>query len=84
MKILGKEYKVVFLDSISMNGLCGQAIRDMAILKINKSITKEQQEETLIHEVLHIIDSELVLDLTEEDVSRLAVGLYSAGGRIKA
>ena len=53
------------------------------LIVINREQGKQQLEETLLHEVLHVIDDELKLGLAEEQITRLAVGIYSAGYRRK-
>jgi Zn-dependent peptidase ImmA (M78 family) len=80
MTILGKKYKIKYLDDDTMDGY-GSIQRGRGIILINKSKTPDQQAETLLHEVIHAVDQELMIGLEEADVARLAVGLYSAGLR---
>lgn len=77
--ILGKTYEVVKSDDIAIGGYMGLSNQYTQKIAIANNISKDQEEETLIHEVIHIIDMELSLGLSEETVARLAVGLYSAG-----
>jgi peptidyl-tRNA hydrolase len=63
--ILGKPYKISYLDDIEMQGNMGTARRADQDIRINKQNGIEQIEETLL----------------EETVARLAVGIYSAGYR---
>lgn len=79
MIILGKQYRVDYVKSNDISGMFGSAKRSDALIRINSEISQEQQEETLLHEVIHIVDEELKLDMTEDQIHRLAVGLYSAG-----
>lgn len=81
--ILGKPYKIQYMDDINMQGMIGSAKRTKQAINISTEQAKEMAEETLLHEVVHIIDGELILGLSEETVTRLAVGLYSAGYRFK-
>ena len=81
--ILGKNYSVVLTDDIGSAGNLGNAKRAKQVITLNSEICAPQQlEETLLHEVIHIIDGELVLGLPEETIARLSVGIYSAGYRI--
>lgn len=80
--ILGKEYTIRYVPSLDMSGDMGDCCRTKATIRISKDISKEQQDDTLIHEVLHILSDELVLNLPEETVGRLAVALYSLGVRL--
>lgn len=78
--ILGKRYEIQHCDSVQMGGVMGSANRTKQVIKVNViDYAPEQTGETLLHEVLHIISDELVLELPEETIARLAVGLYSAG-----
>jgi len=81
MTILGKKYTISYVKSNDINGSFGAAKRSDALIRINSEVSQEQQEETLLHEVMHIVDEELLLDLKEDQIHRLAVGVYSAGYR---
>jgi Zn-dependent peptidase ImmA (M78 family) len=81
MIILGKRYKIKYLDDDTMQSGYGSMQRAHGIILINKDTTEDQQAETLLHEVIHAVDEELKIGLEENDVARLAVGLYSAGLR---
>lgn len=82
IKILGKEYKIEYVDNKTLGGNFGDCNTANAYIRINKDITKQQQEDTLLHEVIHIISDELTLELTEGQVGRLATILYSIGVRV--
>jgi len=77
--ILGKPYEVEYLDDMMMQQMQGYAQRGAGRIAINSTTAPDQQADTLLHEILHIIDKELVLDLNEATIARLAVGLHSAG-----
>lgn len=79
--ILGKTYKIDMVDDQGIPGYMGRANRQYQRIVLSKSNAPEQLEDTLLHEVIHIIDSELAIGLTEENVQRLACGLHSAGYR---
>ena len=76
--ILGKQYDVIEVSEARSGGNLGSASQSYQTIMVNKSIGKDQKKETLLHEVIHIIDQELKIGLSEENVCRLAVGLYSA------
>jgi len=82
--ILGKKYTISELPDATMQGLLGSAKRTAQTINISSDQEIESKDETLLHEVIHIIDGELRLELSEDTVARLAVGLYSAGYRIGA
>ena len=84
MTILGKPYEIRNTDDIGAAGNLGSAKRSKQVILLNTEMcAPDQLAETLLHEVIHIIDGELVLELDEATVARLAVGIYSAGYRLK-
>jgi hypothetical protein len=80
--VLGKPYTILKQATDEGNGVMGSANSARQVINIVQGYGKEQTEETLLHEVVHIVSNELALDLAEEDVRRLAVGLYSAGIKV--
>jgi hypothetical protein len=80
--ILGKVYNVQYLPDDMMQGYTGTAKRTRQQINIAINQGNDSMHETLLHEVIHIIDGELKLELSEETIARLAVGIYSAGYRI--
>lgn len=83
VNILSKPYEIVYAkDAQVASSLMGSCNRSMQRIMIVGDIGKEQIEDTLIHEVLHIIGNELGIGIKEADIMRMAVGLYSAGVRI--
>ena len=82
IKILGKDYKVEYVDANALGGAYGDCCTKQAYIRINKETTKQHQEDTLLHEVIHIISEEVDLELTEPQTRRLATILYSIGVRV--
>lgn len=80
--VLGKPYTVKRMAEVDANGMLGAACRSAQRINLNKEQADDQLRETLLHEVIHIVNDELLIGLSEEDVSRLSVGLYSAGCRV--
>lgn len=80
--ILGKEYTLRYTDNIGTCGNMGNADRSRQFINVNAAdLAPQQIESTVMHEIIHMIDHELKLGLSEEDISRLEVGIYSAGYR---
>jgi len=77
--VLGKPYSIEYraMDD------AGFLEHNIQKIYVNNTHGVDQQAETLLHEVLHAISNELRLDLPEKTVARLAVGIYSAGYRLK-
>jgi hypothetical protein len=82
--ILGKKYSVVMTDDVGSGGNLGNSKRSKQVITLNgEQCAPEQLEETLLHEVIHMVDGELAMGLPEETIARLSVGIYSAGYRYK-
>ena len=80
--ILGKEYIVRYTDNIGTCGNMGNADRSRQFINVNAAdLAPQQIESTVLHEAIHMISNELKMNMSEEDVSRLEVGIYSAGYR---
>ena len=63
LKIGGHTYRIIF-DQVSTAGTsqghsCGQLSRSKGTISINATLMQSEKEETLIHEILHGINSEL-------------------------
>jgi len=79
--ILGKPYSVTYHSDTDMLSMLGSSNRTAASIRISKEMCPDQMDETLLHEVLHIISLELMLKFDEETIARIAVGIHSAGYR---
>ena len=83
LKILGKTYTVVYEGSPYFEpdvqpevkwGMCdhtGQKIH------LYSGQMEEMMLETLLHETIHVIEGDMQMKFTEEDVSRLAAGMQA-------
>lgn len=83
ISVLAKTYQLIEVKENASFGFSGSANSTKLVVSVNAELPKEQYEDTLLHEIVHVIDHELNLGLTEETVARLAVGLYSAGCRVR-
>lgn len=77
--ILGKPYAIEVCEERHMDGLLGSASHAHGIIRISTNQSPDMMDETLLHEIIHMVDNELKLGFDEPTVCRLAVGLYSAG-----
>jgi len=81
IKLFGKTYSVKFVDSKdrSMGGddgrYCGRAIHDAQQILIRDGMASEQELDTLLHEVAHIIEVNLGMELPEEKITLWATAL---------
>jgi hypothetical protein len=83
VSILGQRYTLKYETNETMEGDMGACMPRKMWIKINKTIAKVQQEETLIHEVLHCISDELLLGLDEGTIQRIAAGMHSCGCKVR-
>ena len=86
INVLGKFYKLIETDCPACNDTYAgstQRMKQTITVQKGENLAPDQYDETILHEVIHVVDEELKIGLTEESVARLAVGLYSAGCRVK-
>jgi len=76
IKILGLDYDIKFAENENIDGLYGEIIHKKNLIRLNKEYSLERQKESLLHEVGHAINVELILKLNEDTISRLSKGLY--------
>jgi hypothetical protein len=82
IEILGKPYRLIEIEASSAPDFAGSNNRDAQTITVVKGLVKEARADTILHEALHIISSELCLGLAEDQIGRLACGLFSAGCRV--
>lgn len=77
MQILSKQYKIEKVQNNEFSDLTiGRVNTKTGIIYIDESLNQDIKDETLLHEVLHVIDDNLKLNLSEEQIIRLSTGLY--------
>lgn len=74
IKILGYEHSVEFLERL---GGGGRAILGWQSIELDAGLCDEQLNSTLLHEVIEQINSHLHLDLSEQQICGVEVGIYS-------
>ena len=83
IKVAGHEYKIIWDDKYLTNeGYVGLSIHNQLLIYMckryrGKKLSKTVIEETLLHEILHCVDTMYNNhSLGEETVDRLSEGLY--------
>lgn len=75
--VLGKTYKIRFVKNKQMDeqeyGLVD--FNSMGIL-VNRERGKDHQKDTVIHEIIHALDEDLAMGLTEKQVRNLGCGFF--------
>ena len=84
LSILGKPYEIKWSDELEVTGLLGACSQSKQVIWLSTQVGPAQLQDTALHEVLHIVSEELKLGIDEENICRLACGLYSAGVRLEA
>lgn len=74
LKIGGHLYTIKFVDGIGMT--VGDVGVDNNIIRITKNLVKDQQEVTLLHEIIHALSGCYGLNLSEQVVAVLGEGLF--------
>jgi hypothetical protein len=77
LKICGFTFNVVYKDAIveEGNSCLGVCKSDSNTIEIRNGITKQRENEVILHESLHSISDIMNLDLTDNQVNALGVML---------
>jgi len=75
LSILGKPFTVT-LDP-SLEGCIGECDTFHQTIKVNPSLPEATLQDTLLHEVIHAVEEQLHLRMTEKQVFALAAGLFA-------
>ena len=78
LHIMGIDYSVT-VGNIKQEGWTCFGLADLANCHIvlNKVLSTGQKEESLLHEIVHIVSSRLGAGLSEKQVILVAAGLYA-------
>ena len=77
VRVAGTIYDIKLDPELNNQGLLGEANFNTQIISINSLYPKEQQEATLLHEVIHVVNYTYNAGLDEDQVEKLARGLYA-------
>jgi hypothetical protein len=77
VRINGKDFKVEYLkEEETMPVADGFNFPRKSLIKISKKLSREQKLDTLLHEVIHVIDYDCQLELSERQVHVLGTQLF--------
>lgn len=76
-------YDVQVLDRIDQEDSAGEhdSLSTPATIKVKASLPADWRWQTFFHELLHMVEEEQFIDLTEDQVERIALGLYACWKR---
>lgn len=77
VRILGKEYSVVYVPKEELPNDHGECFDEALLIKVRKDIAKENQKDTLLHEIIHAIDTAMDIEMSERQVRTVATGLLA-------
>jgi len=78
MRILGKEFKLEFVDgSVFTPDNMGMMEFKNQRISIIGGMPNDNTQETILHEIIHIVDESFSLELGEKKVNALSSALYS-------
>lgn len=77
VNVLGKTYAIEWPPHIydDAGEQSGTSSARHQVIKVATSHHPEQQQDTLLHEIVHAVDEEMGTKLEEEQVARLSTGL---------
>jgi len=78
VKVGGMTYTVLYKSDVNIDGVkrYDTCDRENMVIEIRDSMNKPLTDLTLIHEIVHAIDFEYCIDMTESQVEQMANGLY--------
>ena len=73
-KVVGKRYAIQYLEDIGTQGDCNN---QKQVIRVEKGNALEQEQDTVLHEILHAVDYAMQTKLKEAQVAALATGLLA-------
>jgi hypothetical protein len=77
VRILGKHYKIEPMNSHAQDGEFGACNYAYQLLEYNQKLCIDELKDTILHEMVHVLDHGMQLQLKEEQVHAVATGLYA-------
>ena len=75
VRVMGKVYSITYIensDAIESNGVCKN---DTLSILIADELPPDEERDTLLHEIVHAVDNQISIGLTEKKVRQIATGL---------
>ena len=77
VRILGKYYKIEPLPEHAIDGEFGACNYAFQLIEFNQKLALDEQKDTILHEMIHVLDHGMQLGLKEEQVHAIATGVYA-------
>ena len=75
--ILGKTFKIKEVDRVLDSANAGHVRYDKQSIVVARDQHVEQMQDTLLHEIVHVVDNLMETEMTERQVACLATGLLA-------
>ena len=77
------DYVVEIVDRVDDQDSAGEhdSLASPATIKVKAALPPHWRWQTFWHELIHMLEEESLVDLTEDEVERLAIGLYACWKR---
>jgi hypothetical protein len=76
VRIGGKDYDIIKTNLAFTDSLQGQISYGELKIRLEESLPKQNEEEVLLHEIIHGVFNHMCIEQDEELVTKLANGLY--------
>ena len=78
LRCLGKELEIQWNQELMGHfGVFGTFEPVRMVVRLGTGHSEDQTRETLLHEVMHAVEHQMNLQITEENIRQLSVGLYA-------
>lgn len=78
IRVIGKDVEVVEdSDALHDEDRVGDYMEQRQRIRYSRNQTDDQLRDTVLHEVIHVVEQCMQLDLEEQQVAGLATGLYA-------
>jgi len=74
-KLFGQEWQIRVGTDLELEGDLGRCVTDQNLILLNDIQTEASMKHTLTHEMIHAVEQKLHLNLTEQQVDLIALGL---------
>lgn len=74
ISVIGKRYRVVKIAP-SSDGSYGECLEEQQEIRLKPGLPLEQEQDTLLHEIIHAIDFSMNAKMSERQITVLATGL---------
>lgn len=79
IRIAGKRHTVRFgVASDDLDCDCGEYLPEALRISIRENLAPDEERETLLHEVMHAVECQQNLRVSEKVIRQLSIGIYEA------